>query len=185
MALQSLVGRLVDEIRPTLEKHTLLLRGSDKPLMIEGDELRLEQAIQNLIGNAIKYSPVGGAIHVRVEQRDNHACVAVSDQGIGIPAEALAEIFERFYRAKNAGEQQIPGMGLGLYVVKQIVILHDGEIHVESKEGAGSTFTICLPLLQYNAATPGCGSSRAGDGFNDLPLAQGRLSQISSRAQAL
>ena len=115
--------------------------------MVVGDELRLEQVLQNLIQNALKYSPDGEPVAVRVERRLGQAAVAVTDRGIGIPAAALPRLFARFYRAPNAEAQQIGGMGVGLYVVKEIITLHGGDVMVESVEGQGSTFTILLPLL--------------------------------------
>jgi signal transduction histidine kinase len=114
---------------------------------VAADELRLEQVLQNLLQNALKYSPESQPIAVRVERRSESAVVAVTDRGIGIPAAALPRLFGRFYRAPNAEAQQIGGMGVGLYVVKEIVTLHGGEVAVESAEGQGSTFTISLPLL--------------------------------------
>ena len=116
--------------------------------MIDGDALRLEQVVQNLLQNAIKYTPGGGTITVRVEQHGQMGCIVVSDPGIGIPAEALPRLFQRFYRAANVEQGGIGGLGIGLYVVKEIVTLHSGTITVESAEGAGSTFTVCLPLTQ-------------------------------------
>ncbi len=95
--------------------------------------------LQNLIQNAIKYSPMGGQIDVVVARQGEQACVVVADQGIGIPRAALPRLFTRFYRASNANPLHISGMGVGLYVVKEIVTLHDGEVAVESEEGAGST----------------------------------------------
>ena len=94
-----------------------------------------------------------------VEQRDTLACVAVTDQGIGIPEPAQAQLFSRFYRAPNVDPQQISGMGLGLYVVKEIVALHGGTVDVTSAEGQGSTFTICLPLL-HGEAVPAAEAAR-------------------------
>jgi signal transduction histidine kinase len=72
----------------------------------------------------------------------------VTDQGIGIPQDALQRLFTRFYRAENVDDKQISGMGIGLYVVKEIITLHGGSVMVESIEGTGSTFTLCLPLLE-------------------------------------
>ena len=109
--------------------------------------LRLEQVLQNIIQNAVKYSPRGGAIVVETFAREQSVCVSVSDQGIGIPQDALHRLFRRFYRADNVDDKQISGMGIGLYVVKEIVALHGGSVAVESTEGAGSKFTVCLPAL--------------------------------------
>jgi signal transduction histidine kinase len=114
----------------------------------------LEQVIQNLVQNAIKYSPTGGSVRVQLEQRGTLACMAVHDQGIGIPSAALPQLFQRFYRAKNADDQHISGMGIGLSIVEEIVSLHGGTVEVQSTEGQGSTFTICLPLLEQSILPP-------------------------------
>lgn len=143
-----LVRRLVAELQPALRPHPIELLGPAVPLPIHGDELRLEQVLQNLIQNAAKYSPPDAPITVQVDRCRERAHVAVTDRGIGIPPEALRQVFQRFYRAPNAEEQHIGGMGIGLYVVKEIVALHGGEVEVRSTEGAGSTFTIYLPLSE-------------------------------------
>ncbi len=146
--LARLVQRVVGEIEPGLEQHILHLSLPNSPLLIRGDEMRMEQVIQNLVQNAIKYSPEGGEIDVRLEANDGRACISVTDQGIGIPAHALTEIFRQFYRADNANTLHISGMGLGLYVVSEIVTLHSGSIDVQSIEGEGSTFRVYLPTLE-------------------------------------
>jgi PAS domain S-box-containing protein len=146
--LNGLTQRLVQEIAQAQpnEIERIELHRSPEPLVVIGDELRLEQVIQNLIQNALKYSPAGGPVTVRLERSGDRACVEVADQGIGIPAAALPNLFRRFYRAPNVEQHQINGMGIGLFVVREIVQLHGGEIRVESQEGAGSAFTIELPL---------------------------------------
>lgn len=141
----ALVQRVVDEVRPTLEQHTLTSSLPDMPLLIEGDELRLEQVLQNLLSNAIKYSPQGGAITVRVERQGPGVRIEVADQGIGIPQANLSKLFQRFYRADNVDPQSISGMGIGLYVVRAIIELHGGQVGVTSREEGGSIFTIYLP----------------------------------------
>jgi signal transduction histidine kinase/DNA-binding response OmpR family regulator len=143
----ALATRLVDEARPLLTEHTIDYQRPDAPVWISGDELRLEQALQNLIQNAVKYSPGGGTITLRVECRDSHASVVVADPGIGIPTEALPQLFHRFYRAPNVDPQHISGLGVGLYVVKEIVELHGGTVEVHSEVDVGSTFTLSIPLL--------------------------------------
>ena len=100
-----------------------------------------------MIQNAVKYSPDGGAIIVQVECDDTRASVAVTDSGIGIPPDALSQLFQRFYRAPNVDPQHISGLGVGLYVVKELVDLHGGTIDVSSDVGVGSTFTLSFPLL--------------------------------------
>ncbi len=144
--LGALTRRVVEEIQPTLSQHTVVCEGPDGPLPVAGDALRLEQVLQNLIGNAVKYSPFGGLVQVQLARCGSMAWVTVQDHGIGIPAAALPQLFQRFYRAANVDEQQISGMGIGLYVVKEIVTLHGGSVSVESVEGQGSTFTISLPI---------------------------------------
>ena len=144
--LCALARRVVAEVQPALMDHTVECQTAGEELIVVGDELRLEQVLQNLIQNAIKYSPAGGPVHVVVERRGGRACVSIVDRGIGIPESALSNLFQRFYRAANVEEQQISGMGIGLYVVKEIVTLHGGHVEVESIEGNGSTFTVCLPL---------------------------------------
>jgi PAS domain S-box-containing protein len=146
--LSALALRIVKEIEPTLQQHTLHTQIADR-LMVLGDELRLEQVLTNLIHNAIKYSPQGGPIFVRASRDDERVRVSVRDHGLGIPAEALPHIFHRFYRADNTTPLKIGGMGVGLYVTKQIVELHKGQIEVESVEGRGSIFTLWLP--EYRA----------------------------------
>ncbi|HEU4322214.1 MAG TPA: GAF domain-containing protein [Roseiflexaceae bacterium] len=144
--LGALVQRIAEETRPMLDRHSINVEECDRPLVVIGDGLRLEQVLQNLIGNAIKYSPSGGPVTVRLERSGDHARVSVSDRGIGIPAAAIPQLFQRFYRANNADSFHISGMGIGLYVVREIVTLHGGDLAVESREGQGSTFRFSLPL---------------------------------------
>lgn len=151
VVLSALVQQVIDEIQPTLSRHTLLYDTTQPALSIDGDPLRLEQVIHNLIGNAVKYSPAGGDVCITSGLRDDRAFIAVKDEGIGIPTDALPSLFTQFYRANNANKSQISGLGIGLYVVKEIVTLHDGSIEVASSEGAGSTFTILLPVDSQTA----------------------------------
>jgi len=146
MDLCALVRRVADETRPTLTAHTIEVRGCDEPLRLMGDEVRLEQVLQNLIGNALKYSPGGGAVRLEVGRAGDTSFVAVSDEGIGIPEAARRQLFNRFYRAENVHVHGISGLGIGLFVVNEIVELHGGSISVESEVGRGSSFTVRLPL---------------------------------------
>ena len=148
---RELVRRIGEEVRPTLEGHTLELSAPDHPVMVEGDALRLEQVLQNLIQNAIKYSPDGGLVSLRLERRDDQAVIVVADQGVGIPETALAQLFQRFFRAANSAQANTAGMGIGLYVVHEIVTRHGGTVEVASEEGHGSTFTVRLPLSLRHA----------------------------------
>jgi PAS domain S-box-containing protein len=142
----ALARRVVEQTEAGLTHHTLACDTPASELVVSGDPLRLEQVLANLLQNAVKYSPSGGAITVRVGRQNDRAFVVVADQGTGIPAEALPHLFERFYRAPRAEQGTIRGMGIGLYVVQEIVARHDGTVQVESIEGEGSTFTVWLPL---------------------------------------
>jgi len=146
--LHDLIERVVEEIQPTLDRHIITLIAEDGPLMVIGDMLRLEQVAQNLIGNAVKYSPRGGPVGVRLRRVGDRAQIVVRDEGIGIPPVAIPQMFQRFYRASNVDAQHISGMGIGLYVVKEIVALHGGTVAVESVEQQGSTFSVSLPLAE-------------------------------------
>lgn len=150
--IAGLARRVVEEIQPTLEQHTVQYSGVSEPLIVEGDELRLEQVFQNLLQNAIKYSPYGGRIVVRVEEQDRWAVITVSDQGIGIPETARARVFERYFRAEPSDEEPVRGMGIGLYVVQEIVTLHGGTVELVSTEATGSTFLVRLPPFIRTAA---------------------------------
>jgi PAS domain S-box-containing protein len=144
----ALAQRVVDEAMPAITSHMVTYAGPDTPLLVEGDELRLDQVLQNLVQNAIKYSPAGGTVDIRVERQDATVRVSVRDEGIGIPSAELPRLFQRFYRASNVDERTFSGLGVGLYIVKELVTLHGGTMEVMSEEGRGSTFTICLPLAQ-------------------------------------
>jgi signal transduction histidine kinase len=111
---------------------------------VEVDEGRLKQVMLNLLGNAIKFTNEGSSITVKAEASDRELLVQVTDRGIGIPEEAMAHIFERFYQVK--GTAMTGGTGLGLHISKQIIEAHDGRIRAESKLGEGSTFSFTLPL---------------------------------------
>ena len=107
----------------------------------------------NLLGNAIKYSPAGGAIEVDATICAHEVNVIVADRGIGIPADDLVRLFERYHRGSNVSG--IVGTGVGLYLVKMVVELHGGRIAVDSTEGEGSRFTVSLPLKGAAGATLG------------------------------
>jgi signal transduction histidine kinase len=144
--LTALARRVAGDIEWTLDQHTLMVETPSEPVYMIGDAVRLEQALHNLLQNAVKYSPAGGLVQVGVAQHATFACMWVTDQGIGIPAKSRSLLFQRFQRINNPETQHVSGLGLGLYIVKEIVALHNGSIDVTSKEGMGSTFTIRLPL---------------------------------------
>jgi signal transduction histidine kinase len=111
-----------------------------------GDRSRLAQVLDNLISNALKFTPTSGRVSVRVSRTGRDAVVEVADTGVGIPTEEQDRLFERFFRSSNAMEQAIPGTGLGLTIAKTIVERHEGSIEIESAEGKGTTVRVRLPL---------------------------------------
>ncbi len=147
----ALAQRVSEEMKLALESHMIEFHSDETKLAICGDELRLEQVLQNLLQNAIKYSPDGGIIRIHVQFNNHMAEVSVTDQGIGISDEAMPFLFSRFFRADSPTAKQISGIGLGLYVVKEIVTMHGGSIQVVSTQNQGSTFTIRLPLFDSQA----------------------------------
>jgi len=145
--LTHMVRQCVDEAEDVAERHPVRVELPDHPITGWWDSDRICQVIQNLVGNAIKYSPEGEGVVVRVEDGGDQARVSVRDRGIGIPAEALPRLFERFYRAENVQTASIKGLGLGLYIAKSLVEAHGGTMTVESALGAGSAFVFTLPYV--------------------------------------
>ena len=129
----------------------LVFDNPDKKLLIEGNSVLLSRALGNLLDNAIKYTPVGGKVHIKLGQNNGHATVAVIDNGPGIQARDLPRVFEKFYRARPELDE-VPGSGLGLAIVKIIAEQHGGQVWVESQPEVGSTFTISLPICEGEAA---------------------------------
>ena len=126
---------------------TLKLECGEK-IRLFADASLLEQAVVNLVDNAIKYSPAGETVRIDGEEKEDHILIRVSDHGCGIPEQEHDRIFERFYRVDKARSRKLGGTGLGLSIVKHIVLAHHGTVHVESVPGEGSTFVIELPKEQ-------------------------------------
>ncbi|MEV8150685.1 HAMP domain-containing sensor histidine kinase [Arthrobacter sp. NPDC080073] len=125
--------------------HVGLVADVPAPLWANADPLRLGQALDNLVSNAIKYSPGGGLVTVRAERNDGWVQLEVKDTGMGMTTDESARIFTRFFRTNAARQAAIPGVGLGLSITKSIVERHGGSISCSSKPGSGSTFTVALP----------------------------------------
>jgi heavy metal sensor kinase len=144
--LAHLASSSTEQMQLLAEEKSISLRcqTGDK-VYIEGDRSRLQQVIVNLVDNAIKYTQKGGEIRVTVRQDSSLAILEVSDNGAGIPADALPHVFERFFRADKARSRDLGGAGLGLAIVKSICIAHGAEISVSSQEGRGTCFTVELP----------------------------------------
>jgi signal transduction histidine kinase len=121
--------------------------------IVAGDRDRLIQVVSNLVNNAVKYSPEGGTVTLTSRAEGAFALVSVTDTGLGIPPDEIGHVFERFRRVRTGAAQSIPGTGLGLTIVKQIVEMHGGKIWVESAVGHGSAFHFTIPLAEENVAT--------------------------------
>jgi signal transduction histidine kinase len=128
------------------DKKIALRCDTSERVYIEGSRARLKQVVVNLVDNAIKYTPEGGEVHVAVSEGDGKAILEVSDSGVGIPAESLPQIFERFYRSDKARTRKLGGTGLGLSIVRSICKAHGGDVTAESTDGNGSRFRVELPL---------------------------------------
>lgn len=113
-------------------------------ITVQGDEAKLERLLDNLISNAVKFSPDGAEVRISLTENGRCAEIRVRDDGPGLPGDQLDEIFTPFHRAPGAAA--VPGIGLGLAIVRQITERHGGSVHVESTLGAGATFVVCLPL---------------------------------------
>jgi PAS domain S-box-containing protein len=137
----------VEAARPRAGRADVALEADVEPVpRLEGDRDRLGQVVDNLISNALKFTPTGGRVTVRLRERDGQAALEVADTGMGIPEEEQSRLFERFYRASGATERSIPGIGLGLAICRAIAEAHGGSIRVSSEAGAGTTFCVMLPL---------------------------------------
>lgn len=146
--LFQLATRSVERFRTQTDKHIITLQVPKNFPLIQGDGLRLLQVIDNLIGNAIKYSPAGGTITVGGKYDVNSVTLYVSDEGVGLSNEDRKRVFERFFRVDGRLSRTAQGTGLGLYLSKAIIDAHEGLIDVESQPGQGSTFFFILPRFQ-------------------------------------
>jgi heavy metal sensor kinase len=145
--LATLVRGVVENMRPLAEAKGLRLSlHGNTALALSGDEVRLRQVFYNLLDNAIKYTPAGGEIEVDLKQRECEAIIVLHDTGIGIPAEHLPHVFERFYRVDKARTRAEGGTGLGLSIAQGIVSAHGGRIELVSNPGQGTVCTVSLPL---------------------------------------
>jgi len=147
VTLPTVVEGVLAKFRTTSHRHEFRVLCHDEGITVWADEDRLDQVLSNLVSNAIKYSPDGGAVEVTIKRREQHAEVAVRDWGIGIAPEQQSRIFSRFYQADSVvRSRRFGGMGLGLFICKAIIDEMGGTISVESAVGHGSTFRVSLPL---------------------------------------
>lgn len=151
LKLADLISEAIDGSRMAAEARNISLSFTQLgDFEVLGDRRQIEMAVSNLVENAINYSPDGTRVAVALRKQDALAEISISDQGVGIPEKDIERIFERFYRVDPARSRATGGTGLGLSIVKHVVNNHGGDISVWSVEGAGSTFTIRLPLFVRN-----------------------------------
>jgi signal transduction histidine kinase len=145
VALDQLAQRVANRFGTQTQAHEIDVRFPDDFPVVTGDPGRLEQVLNNLVSNAIKYSAEGGRIELSGRASPNEIVVTVSDEGAGIPPEEQPRVFERFFRGTRERSQHTPGAGLGLYLAKAVVEAHDGRMWVESTPGEGSAFSFTIP----------------------------------------
>jgi heavy metal sensor kinase len=149
------VGELIAKLSADVEvlcqeKGLSFQLGEPQDLVVKGDEARLRELFMNLLDNAIRYTPAPGTVSVSVRREGQMAVVAIKDTGVGIPAEDIPFIFERFYRVDKSRSRADGGTGLGLAICRHIAEAHKGKIEVESQVGSGSTFSVWLPMQPTN-----------------------------------
>lgn len=166
--------QVVEAVRGRQLEHgrTLEVSEPDEPILSSIDRMRIEQVLDNLIENALKYSSGQELPQVRIWEEENEARFAVVDRGVGIPDTERVRIFERFYRATNAQSITDTGMGLGLYICRRIVEEHGGRIWVEATPGGGSTFTVALPLASLAPDETEVPAAEPGPGWGIRPPAE-------------
>jgi len=152
VSMRQVLEDVVHRFQIIAPRHRLILQAEPDDLQGEWDADRLEQVVNNLVSNAIKYSPDGGDIVVTMQRRDRLAVVSIRDQGQGIPEEDQERLFERYFRGSAEGGE-IKGLGLGLYVTRRIIEAHGGSISVSSKPNKGTEFRFILPLSPQLALT--------------------------------
>lgn len=144
--LATLVAQVLAEMAPHAPRHQLTLDAPPRPLPMRGDARRLRQVVQNLVENAVKYSPAGGPVALSLRGRRGGVELRVTDLGIGLSPDQLEPIFARFHRLDNSTTRRVGGTGLGLAIVRGLVAAHGGTIHAESAgDGEGATFVVFLP----------------------------------------
>ncbi len=143
--LATVAARSVERFQTQTTKHKLVLDFPEKFPCIQGDETRLRQVLDNLVSNAVKYSPKGGEVRISGTFDDRSVTVSVTDNGVGLPEDEQERIFERFYRVDSALSRKTQGTGLGLYLARAVIEAHGGTISVKSQPGKGSTFWFTLP----------------------------------------
>ncbi|MEA2350520.1 MAG: two-component system, OmpR family, sensor kinase, partial [Thermoleophilaceae bacterium] len=144
-ALRAVVDEVAADLGPIAGEKGVTLVAAGDDAVVDADRDRIRQVVANLVDNAVKYSPPGGVVRTEAWREDGEAGLRVSDDGLGIPADALPHVFDRFYRVDSTRVRASGGSGLGLAICHEIVTAHGGRIWAESDEGHGSRFSLTLP----------------------------------------
>lgn len=150
-SITGLIDEIISDISTATGTHIFVREGTPDT-RVRADRYRIGQVLENIIRNAMKYSPRSRDILIRTERKGRRVLISIRDYGIGIPTEQKEKIFERFYRAGGTSRNSYPGLGLGLYISREIMHRHNGRIWVESEEGRGSTFFLELPIHKYDVS---------------------------------
>jgi heavy metal sensor kinase len=145
LELRAVVDEVAAELRPLAADREITVSASGEPVEVEGDRDRLRQVVANLVDNAVKYSHEGGEVRITTWRRNGEAGVSVADDGVGLPSDALAHVFDRFYRVDDARVRDQGGSGLGLAICREILTAHGGRVWAESEVGAGARFCLAVP----------------------------------------
>jgi signal transduction histidine kinase len=147
VAMRTLIDDVVTWLAPMAQASGVRLTVAGDPFTVNGDAEQLREALNNVIANAILYTKPGGSVTISTRESGATARIEVVDTGIGIPAEALPRVFDRFFRVDKARSREIGGSGLGLSIARTILVAHGGDITCTSEPGVGSMFAISLPAL--------------------------------------
>ncbi|HUF92000.1 MAG TPA: ATP-binding protein, partial [Candidatus Limnocylindria bacterium] len=164
LRIADVIEAAVDTLRPAAEAKEQRLTAVLDPRagQVSGDPDRLQQVVTNVLSNAVKFTPKGGRVEVRLARVGSHVEIVVSDSGPGIPPQSLPHIFDRFRQADSSSTRLHAGLGIGLAVVRHLVELHGGTVGARSDEGGGASFTVTLPVLPMHAVTPASEHPTAG-----------------------
>jgi PAS domain S-box-containing protein len=143
--LKPLIERMIEAFETKVNTHRFELTVPERPTIVVGDKSKIQTVLDNLLENAVNYSPKGSRVSIEVSDRDKEIVISVIDEGIGIPATQLERIFERFHRVNASDDQEQYGYGLGLYISKRLIEIHGGSIWAESELERGSRFSFSLP----------------------------------------
>jgi len=143
--LRAVVDEVAAELGPVAADRGITVSAAGELVEVEGDRDRLRQVVANLVDNAVKYSHEGGEVRITTWQRNGEAGVSVADDGVGLPSDALAHVFDRFYRVDDARVGDHGGSGLGLAICREIATAHGGRVWAESEPGSGARFCLAVP----------------------------------------